>query len=84
MVNRFLKLGSSPRGAQALMLAGKVRALIQGRFHLACEDIRDVAMAAVRHRLLLNFEGEAEDISTDSIVTEILEQTPEMAAAATA
>ena len=84
MVNRFLKLGSSPRGAQALMLAGKVRALIQGRFHLACEDVRDVAMAALRHRLLLNFEGEAEDISTDSIVTEILEQTQEMAAAATA
>lgn len=83
-VNRYLKLGSSPRGVQALMLAGKVRALIQGRSHLACEDVRRVATPALRHRCLLNFEGEAEDISSDAIVAEILEQTPETAAAQSA
>ncbi len=83
-VNRYLKLGSSPRGVQALMLAGKVRALIQGRSHLACEDIRQVATPALRHRCLLNFEGEAEDIKADTIVAEILDQTPETAAAQSA
>lgn len=80
-VNRYLKIGSSPRGVQALMLAGKVRALIQGRFHLSCEDLRDVAPPALRHRMLLNFEGEAEDRSTDSLISEILENIPEVAAA---
>jgi len=83
-VNRYLKLGSSPRGIQTLMLAGKVRALIQGRHHLACEDLRDVAPAALRHRMLLNFEGEAENVSTDDIVQEILAATPEIAEAASA
>ncbi len=80
-VNRYLKLGSSPRGIQSMMLAGKVRALIQGRFHLACDDLRDVALPALRHRMLLNFEGEAEDKSTDDLVNEILETTKEMAEA---
>jgi MoxR-like ATPase len=84
MANRFLKLGSSPRGAQALILAGKVRALVNGRFHLACEDIRDVALPALRHRCLLNFEGEAEDVSTDAVVREILAETKEMAEAVSA
>ena len=78
-VNRFLKLGSSPRGIQALMLAGKVRALIHGRFHLACEDLRDVALGALRHRLLLNFEGEAENIRTDDLIADILDEIPELA-----
>ena len=80
-VDRYLKLGASPRGVQALMLAGKVRALIHGRHHLACEDLRDVAVPALRHRMLLNFEGEAEDVKTDTIVGEILEAVPELAAA---
>ena len=78
-VNRYLKLGSSPRGIQTLMLAGKVRALIQGRFNLGCEDIVDVALPALRHRMLLNFEGEAEDVATDVLIREIIETTPEMA-----
>ena len=81
-VNRYLKLGASPRGIQALMLAGKVRALVEGRFHLSCEDLRDVALPSLRHRMLLNFEGEAEEISTDSLVQGILDATKEMAEAA--
>jgi len=83
-VSRYLKLGSSPRGIQTLMLAGKVRALTQGRFHLACEDVRDVALPALRHRMLLNFEGEAEDVRTDDLVREILDAVPEMPEAASA
>ncbi len=78
-VKRYVKFGSSPRGIQALMLAGKVRALVHGRFHLACEDVRDVAKPALRHRLLLNFEGEAEDMKTDALLDEILASTQEMA-----
>ena len=83
-INRYLKLGSSPRGIQALMLAGKVRALIHGRHHLACEDLRDVATPALRHRMLLNFEGEAENVRTDDLVREILEGVAELPAAASA
>ncbi len=83
-VRRYVKFGSSPRGIQTLMLGGKVRALIEGRFHIACEDVQSVLLPALRHRLLLNFEGEAEDIDTDDIVREILEQTREMAEAASA
>jgi len=81
-VNRYLKLGSSPRGIQAVMLAGKVRALVEGRFHLSCEDLRDVALPSLRHRMLLNFEGEAEEVRTDALVQDILDQTKEMAEAA--
>jgi MoxR-like ATPase len=80
-VNRYLKLGSSPRGAQALILAGKVRALIEGRFHLSCDDLRNVAVPSMRHRLLLNFEGEAEEIRTDALIEDILDATKEMAEA---
>ena len=79
-----MKFGSSPRGIQALILAGKVLALVKGRFHLACEDIRAVVYAALRHRLLLNFEGEAEDKDTDEIIDTVLEATPELAEEATA
>jgi MoxR-like ATPase len=71
-VNRFVRFGSSPRGAQAIILAAKIRALLQGRFNVAFEDIRHVALPALRHRLLLNFEGEAEGIAPDTLVQEIL------------
>ena len=80
-VGRYVKIGSSPRGVQALMLAGKVRALVHGRHHLACEDLVDVAVPALRHRLLLNFEGEAEDVRTEDVVAEILASLPELAEA---
>jgi len=73
LVNKFVRFGASPRGAQGIVLAAKVRALFQDRYHVALEDIASVAYPALRHRILLNFEGEAEGIPTDKIVTEIVE-----------
>jgi MoxR-like ATPase len=77
-VTQFVKYGSSPRGIQALILGAKVRALASGRFHVACEDVRAHALPALRHRLILNFEGEAEDIRTDTIVETVLGAVPEI------
>jgi MoxR-like ATPase len=74
--NQYLRFGSSPRGAQALMLAGKVRALTEERFNVSFEDIARVAPAALRHRLILNFEAEAEGITTDHIITQVLQDVP--------
>jgi MoxR-like ATPase len=76
VANQYLRFGSSPRGAQCLILAGKVRALTQGRFNVSFEDIHAVATAALRHRLILNFEAEAEGITTDHIVSQILRDVP--------
>ena len=76
VTNQYLRFGSSPRGAQTLILAGKVRALTQGRFNVSFEDIQTVAAAALRHRLILNFEAEAEGITTDLIITQILKDVP--------
>jgi MoxR-like ATPase len=72
MVRRFVRYGSSPRGAQALVLGGKVHALIDGRFNVSFEDIRAVLRAALRHRLILSFEGEAEGIDPDHILEDLL------------
>jgi MoxR-like ATPase len=74
---KYVRYGSSPRGAQALVIGGKIRALLNNRVHVSCEDIRSVAYGALRHRILLNFEGEAERVDTDRIIKEILESTPE-------
>jgi MoxR-like ATPase len=74
---RYARCGSSPRGAQALVVGGKIRALLNNRVYVSCDDIRAVAYGALRHRLLLNFEGEAERIDTDTIIKGILEATPE-------
>ena len=71
-VTRFVRYGASPRGAQALVLAAKVRALLDGRYNVAYEDIAGVAPAALRHRVLLNYEAQAEGISTDTLLREIL------------
>jgi MoxR-like ATPase len=71
-VKRFVRFGSSPRGAQAIVMAAKIRALLDGRYNVAFEDVAVVAKPALRHRILLNFEGEAEGISTDSIVEGLL------------
>jgi len=76
IANQYLRFGSSPRGGQALILAGKVRALTQGRFNVSFDDIQAVTAAALRHRLILNFEAEAEGITTDHIVTQILNDVP--------
>ena len=75
-VKRFVRYGSSPRGAQALMLGAKVTALLVGRYNVAFEDIRAVAFAALRHRLLLNFEAQAEGMAADSIIEELLKAVP--------
>ena len=71
---RFVRYGSSPRGAQALVLGGKVRALAQGRYNVSVEDLRAVARPALRHRLILNFEGEAEGVDVDGMIGDVLEQ----------
>ena len=76
MVNQFLRFGASPRAAQTLVLGGKVRALLDGRTHVGIEDIRAVALPGLRHRCLLNFEGEAEGVSTDDVVQNIIETLP--------
>ncbi len=78
IANQYLRFGSSPRGAQTLLLAGKVRALAQGRFLVSFDDIQAVAPPALRHRLLLNFEAEAEGIITDHIVTQVLREVPKL------
>ena len=72
LAERYVAYGASPRGAQACLLAAKVRALQEGRFHVAESDLVAVAKPALRHRLLRNFEGQADDVSTDSILDEIL------------
>lgn len=71
-VQKYVRYGSSPRGAQAIILAGKVRALLHGRFHVSSEDIDFVARPALRHRIILNFEGQAESIDTDSLIDDLL------------
>jgi MoxR-like ATPase len=72
ITNQYLRFGSSPRGAQTLLLAGKVRALTQGRFNVSYEDLSAVAHATLRHRLILNFEAEAEGITTDMVLDQVL------------
>jgi MoxR-like ATPase len=77
LVKRFVRTGASPRGAQSVLLAAKIRALLEGRFAVALEDVRASALPALRHRVLLNFEGEAEGIKTDQVLEEILKGLPE-------
>ena len=73
MTKKFVRYGSSPRGAQAIILAAKINAILDSRYHVATDDIRAVAANCLRHRILLNFEGQAEDIKTDDIVENILQ-----------
>ena len=79
VTNKYIRCGASPRGAQAMVLAGKVRALLDGRYNVSFEDIRRVYLPALRHRILLNFEAQAENIDADSILAEIIAKTPERA-----
>ncbi len=71
MAKQFLRFGASPRAAQALVMAGKVRALLDGRGHVAVQDIKQVMLPALRHRVLLNFEGQAEGVTADMVVNNI-------------
>ncbi len=76
MVNQYVRVGASPRAAQALMLGAKVLALLDGRAAIATDDVRAVALAALRHRLILNFEGEAEGVTADAVIANIIETLP--------
>jgi len=71
-IRKYVRYGASPRGAQALMLSAKIRALRDGRFNVAIEDVLDAALPSLRHRIILNIEGLAENISTDALITELL------------
>ena len=73
VARRFVRYGASPRGAQGLVLAAKVRALAEGRFNVSVDDLRTLAAPALRHRIILNFEGEAEGVDVDRLVAQIIE-----------
>jgi MoxR-like ATPase len=77
LARRFVRFGGSPRGAQALLLAAKIRALFEGRFAASVDDVRASTLPALRHRVLLNFEGEAEGVKTDQVLEAILKALPE-------
>lgn len=79
MSKQYVRYGASPRGTQTLVVGGKVNALLNGRLHVSCEDIRSMLLPALRHRMMLNFEGEAERIDTDEILRAIMKDTPEPA-----
>jgi MoxR-like ATPase len=79
LTRQYVRFGSSPRGAQAIILAAKLKAILDDRYHVAREDIRAVAAAALRHRLILNFEGQAESIQPDQVIENILETVEEPA-----
>ena len=74
LTKKYVRYGSSPRGAQALILGGKVRAILDGRYNVAREDIQTVALPSLRHRLILSFEGEAEGIDPDDIIQHLLQE----------
>jgi MoxR-like ATPase len=76
MVRDFIRYGASPRGLQAMILAGKIFALIDGRYNVANDDIRQAALPALRHRLILNFEAQAEGIAADQIIQQLGEMVP--------
>jgi MoxR-like ATPase len=76
---KFVRFGASPRGAQALLIGAKLRALLDGRYSASSADIRAVSLPALRHRLILNFEGEAEGITTDNVLHDVLRTLPEEA-----
>ncbi|QOJ13217.1 MAG: MoxR family ATPase [Planctomycetia bacterium] len=82
-VNKYVRWGSSPRGAQALTLAAKIHAMLDGRYNVSFDDVKRAVLPAMRHRLLLNFEGEAEGLSTDVVLNDVLAsvRTQESAAA---
>ena len=75
--NQYVRWGASPRGAQTLALASKVRALLDGRYNVSFEDVRRVFLPAMRHRVLLNFEAQAEGVDADEVLLDILQKVPE-------
>lgn len=81
ITDQYVRFGSSPRGAQTMILAAKVRALIDGRFNVSFDDIKAVAKSGLRHRLIVNFEAQAEGVAADRIIDEILKAVPVSASA---
>ncbi|HEV3142671.1 MAG TPA: MoxR family ATPase [Gemmataceae bacterium] len=77
--NRYIRVGASPRGAQSLVLAAKVRAVLEGRYNVGFEDIRKVYLPSLRHRILLNFEAQAENIPPDQVLAGVLNEVKEKA-----
>jgi MoxR-like ATPase len=73
LVREYVRYGGSPRGAQALVTAGKIFALLDGRFNVSADDVRAAALPSLRHRIILNFEGEAEGITTEAVIRAILD-----------
>lgn len=76
MVNQYVRYGSSPRGGQALVLGAKITALLAGRYNVSYEDVAHIAQSGLRHRLLLNFEGQAEGVKTDEVIANLLSTVP--------
>jgi MoxR-like ATPase len=79
---KFVRFGASPRGAQSLILGAKIRAILDKRYHVSRDDLRAVAPQVLRHRLILNFEGQAEGIEADSVIEDILKTVTEPVLAA--
>jgi MoxR-like ATPase len=79
VTNKYIRWGSSPRGAQTLVLAAKVRSLLDARYNVSFEDLRRVYLASLRHRVLLNFEAQAEGIDPDEVLLKVLDSVPEKA-----
>jgi MoxR-like ATPase len=75
-VQRYVRYGASPRGMQAMILAGKIIALLDGRYNVAYDDIRESAVPALRHRLILNFDAQAEGVTTDAVIQSLLNSIP--------
>jgi MoxR-like ATPase len=73
---RYVRYGASPRGLQSLILGAKIRAILDGRVHVSRDDLRQMVLPVLRHRVLLNFEGQAEGITADDVITRILAEVP--------
>ena len=76
MTNRYVRFGSSPRGVQAVVLSAKVRAMLDERYHVSFADLEESYLPGMRHRIMLNFEGQAEGVTTDQLLAKVLEETP--------
>lgn len=74
---KYVRYGASPRGLQALILGAKIKALLDSRYHVARDDLRAMAKPVLRHRMILNFEGQAEEVSTDSVIDQLIQEVPE-------
>jgi MoxR-like ATPase len=79
MVKKYVRYGGSPRALQAMILAGKILALLDGRYNVAFRDIKVAALPAMRHRIILNFDAEAEGVTADQVLESVIDETPEEA-----